>query len=513
MGKREFSAFFRQSRRAGIAYELTSYGGVLLCALLLSRLLEGAMESQWARMYRTGAWATGALLAVTGTQYALRTWRSKWELADIQSFRMYLYRRVIDRELSVENPGEMSVRMNDDVETVARFFQKTQPSAICAGVVILCSTVLLCRIHLGIGMIFFCLNLTQLLPVLLYEKWARDIYNQTHTDEETYNNWMIQGYNGIRTLKAYGAEAWYMSRYNRLNRAIVASGARAEKTGTVENIVFNAIDALLNYGSYAIIGAFILSGGVALHRAPILIALSGYLFSSMSSVFELRLQQFDYEEGCVRLRCGKATAFRKGCDCLLQVQNVYKSFRERPVLYGASLKIYAGEQILLRGTNGSGKSTLLRILAGLERADSGEIFWGIPREQCALALQEEAQPAVTGEELLRAMANAKSIDRESALRYAQGLGVGAILGKSLTEMSPGERKKFFMCAALAHQGSCLILDEPTNHMDGESVAYLNQVLREYPGTLLVCSHTAQLELSWDRIITLEGGVCRESKAE
>src|SRR5699024_1687740 len=104
--------------------------------------------------------------------------------------------------------------------------------------------------QLWIGLIFFLLNLTQLLPIFLYEGWVRKIYNRTHSDEESYCSWMLEGYNGIRTIKAYGLEGWYMERYWMGNRAIVKSGKRAEQTGTLENIVFRAIDSLLNYGSY-----------------------------------------------------------------------------------------------------------------------------------------------------------------------------------------------------------------------------------------------------------------------
>ena len=54
---------------------------------------------------------------------------------------------------------------------------------------------------------------------------------------------MLEGIRGIRTLKAYAAEGWFLDRYSRLNRAIVASGRQAEETGTVENILFSAIDS------------------------------------------------------------------------------------------------------------------------------------------------------------------------------------------------------------------------------------------------------------------------------
>ena len=83
--------------------------------------------------------------------------------------------------------------------------------------------------------------------------------------------------------------------------AIVASGKQAEETGTVENILFSAIDSLLCYGSYLIIGLFVLFGGLPMERTPLLLILGSYLFSSISPVFDLRLQQVEAREARNRL--------------------------------------------------------------------------------------------------------------------------------------------------------------------------------------------------------------------
>lgn len=243
MDIREFSPIFRRSGTIGIICELVGYGCVLACSLLLSDLL--AREGQ------------------------------------TQAFRTFLYRCVIDRRVSVGTPGEMQGKLGGDANTLAAFFQNTLPKAISGAVVILCATALLCMENLLLGSIFFFLNLIQLLPIFLYENWARQIYEQTHSDEEAYCNWMLEGYRGIRTLKAYGMERWFMARYRQLNRAIVDSGKRAEKTGTVENIVFNAVDSLLNYGSYLVVGLFILCGKAELSRAPYLIVLAIFVLAAL----------------------------------------------------------------------------------------------------------------------------------------------------------------------------------------------------------------------------------------
>ena len=434
----------------------------------------------------------------------------KCKLKDTQRFRLFLYQNIIDRNISIDDHGEMNIRMTSDVKTLSTYFQETQPKGISGIVVMTCSTILLCTINFWVGLIFFLLNLTQLIPVFFYENWARQIYNRTHSDEETYCNWMLEGYNGIRTIKAYNIESWYMKRYYQLNRAIVNSGKQAEQVGTIENIIFKSIDSLLSYGSYVIIGLFILYGSLSLEQAPLLIILSGHLFSSISSIFDLRLQQFDSEEAYARLNCNNVSKTQFDSDSILRVDNISKSYGEKIILRNVSLSVNAGERILVKGANGSGKTTLLRIMIGLESADTGKVSLGLSKNLCTVSLQEEPNLNVSGAELIEAMQYSHCIDSEMLMRHITNFQITECISKSLSEMSPGERKKFFLSVALAHQGKLLILDEPTNHVDKSSIHYLLDELASYEGTLIVCTHAAEIDLGWSRIIYIDGGSCYES---
>ncbi len=502
--------FFRASQGAGIAYELVCFGGMLLCGTLLSELLSAVMAGQWQRMYKIGLFAVLALAGTVLPRYFLSVWRRKQRRMDAHRFRTFLYQCVLDRTIRAENHGEMEVRLQHDAETIAQFCQETCPKAISGAAILICSTILICRVNWKIGLIFFSMNLTQLIPVLVYEKWARQIYNQTHADEEAYCNWMLEGYKGIRTIKAYGVEGWYMKRFYQLNQAIVDSGKRAEQTGTVENIIFYAIDSLLNYGSYVIIGLFVLFGGLAMEDTPLLIILAGYLFSSISSVYDLRLQQFKTQEACKQLGFREVPGVQTDGEYALKAERVSKAFDEKQVLENVSCTVRMGERVLLKGENGSGKSTLLRILTGLEKADSGAVACGVPKNAIAVSLQEEPTLNITGAALAQAIEASGCASKAAMERHFQGFRIRELLDKRLSEMSPGERKKFYLAVALAHRSEVLILDEPTNHLDQNSVHYLCEQLRAYSGTLVVCTHASDLGLNWSKTIFMEGGMCHAS---
>ncbi len=500
--------YFRRSCALGIAYELVSYGFMLLCGYGVSNLLEQVMDRPSETLWQTAGFTVGALLFSLVPKYLLITLRSRFRLEDIQSFREFLYQCVLNRRVQAADRGEMSVRMNGDTKTIAGYYRETVPKAVSGVLVMLCSTILLMASDWRIGGIFFLMNLTQLIPIVVYEKWTRQIYNQTHSDEEDYCAWMLEGYNGIETIKSYGAESWFMERYWKLNRAIVKSGRKAEQVGTVERAIFSAIDSLLNYGSYLIIGLFVLRGGLSMSETPILIILSGYLFSSISSVFDLRLQQFAYQEAVARLGYREPPEQQEDSEEMLAVSDISKSFEGRCVLHHVSCIVRRGEKILLSGDNGSGKSTLLRIILGLEDADSGAVRWSIPANARAVSLQEEPELSADAAELIRAMGN--QIECSSMEHHLQAFRITHLLGKSLNQLSPGERKKFYLSAALSHKGEILILDEPANHLDREAVDYLNRVLRESGKTMIVCAHGTSLDVPFTREIRMEGGCCRET---
>ncbi len=505
MKKVRLAEYFRLSEAAGILYEFVCFGGMLLCGYLMSAVLEDAMAARWDRMYRMGGLTACALFCAAISRYAAVIWRSRAQLTDTQQFRQFLYTRVIQKTVQAEDRGEMNVRVNQDGKTVSAYFQETLPKAIGGGAVMVCSALLICFTDWRVGIVFFALNLIQLLPIFVYEKWSRQIYNQTHSDEETYSAWMQEGYSGIRTLKLYGMEGWYMNRYRALNQTIIRSGKKAEKAGTVELVIFLAIDSLLNYGSYLIIGLFVLFGGLPMEKTPLLIVLAGYLFSSISSVYDLRLQQFDYEEAVKRLGFRVNAPLLRGTDFVLKAEKISKAYGEKQVLSSVALTVSKAERVLLLGENGSGKSTLLKILTGLETADSGEVILGIPQTEIAVSLQEEPTLSISARVLAEGMAKAGSVNWDALCRHMLGFHIQDVIDMPLEKLSPGQRRKFYLAAALAHPSKLMILDEPTNHLDQESIGYLTNVLYNYTGALIVCTHAQGLPWTFDKTLSLEGG--------
>src|SRR5690349_19401785 len=203
------------------------------------------------------------------------------------------------------------------------------------------------------------------------------------------------------------------------------------------------------------------------------------------------------------------------------MQGLSKSYPTRKILDNIHLSFYPDAKIGVLGVNGSGKSTLLKIMAGLDKEYTGEA-WVAEGARVGYLEQEPQLDAgkTVRENVMEGVAKQKAIlDRynELATNYsdetademtklqdeieAQGLwdldsqvdqAMDALRcppdDADVEKLSGGERRRVALCRLLLDQPDLLLLDKPTNHLDAESVAWLEGHLRNYPGAILIVTH-------------------------
>ncbi|WP_431785671.1 ABC-F family ATP-binding cassette domain-containing protein [Paenibacillus lactis] len=247
---------------------------------------------------------------------------------------------------------------------------------------------------------------------------------------------------------------------------------------------------------------------------------------------------------------------------ILTVEQLTKSYGEKILFQDASFGMEDGDKIGIIGVNGTGKSTFLRVIAGLEPPDSGKISIGGRIRVRYLAQNPEFAPDNTvlqqvfeGElpemkaireytetmELLELHPHDEAL-QQKLLKLSQQMDnlqawqlesdAKIILSKlgirnydaKMGTLSGGQRKRVALAAALIQPSDLLILDEPTNHIDNESVAWLEQYLQKRRGALLMITHdryfldrvaNVMLELDHGRLFRYEANYSRflELKAE
>jgi ABC transport system ATP-binding/permease protein len=179
-------------------------------------------------------------------------------------------------------------------------------------------------------------------------------------------------------------------------------------------------------------------------------------------------------------------------DLVAELDAVSKSFGAGPVIEKLSLRIMRGDRIGLIGPNGAGKSTLIRLILGELAPDVGTVRLGT-RLSIAYFDQLRAQldPNATLAEAINSGSDWVQLgaERKHIASYLGEFLFAAQQAKSPVRMlSGGERNRLLLARLFARPANLIVLDEPTNDLDIESLELLEQRLQDYAGTLLLVSH-------------------------
>ena len=192
-----------------------------------------------------------------------------------------------------------------------------------------------------------------------------------------------------------------------------------------------------------------------------------------------------------------------------ELDNVVKAYGERTLINGFSTRILRGDRIGLLGPNGVGKTTLLKLILGELEADSGTIQRGTNMnvayfDQMREALDEEATLADTispGSDFVE-IGN----ERKHVISYLEDFLFPPQRSRSpVKSLSGGERNRLLLARLFARPSNVLVLDEPTNDLDIDTLELLESLLQDFPGTLFLVSHDrAFLENTVTQVIAFEG---------
>jgi ATP-binding cassette subfamily F protein uup len=178
---------------------------------------------------------------------------------------------------------------------------------------------------------------------------------------------------------------------------------------------------------------------------------------------------------------------------VIEAVGVSKSYADRPIVRDFSIRIQRGDRIGIVGPNGSGKTTLINLLTGVLPPDTGSVRLGSALAVATLNQHRDSlNPNVTVVEALTGgtgdtvMVNGQG---KHVMSYMKDFLFTSEQARTpLGKLSGGERGRLMLAQALAKPSNLLVLDEPTNDLDMETLDVLEDMLAEYPGTVLLISH-------------------------
>jgi ATP-binding cassette subfamily F protein uup len=213
------------------------------------------------------------------------------------------------------------------------------------------------------------------------------------------------------------------------------------------------------------------------------------------------------QPGVMRLQVGAADPSGR---LVFEAREVSKSFDGPPIVDAFSTRIMRGDRVGLIGPNGVGKTTLLRLLLGELAPDSGEVRTGANVQVAYYDQQrEQLDPEATVFDTVGEGNSTVTVNGRP--RHVNGYLADFLFPPErarspVKALSGGERNRLLLARLFTKPANVLVLDEPTNDLDLESLELLEAQLAEFPGTLLLVSHDRQfLDNAVTSTLVLEGG--------
>jgi ABC transport system ATP-binding/permease protein len=192
---------------------------------------------------------------------------------------------------------------------------------------------------------------------------------------------------------------------------------------------------------------------------------------------------------------------------VIDVKHASKSFGERAIIKDLNLRVTRGDRIGIVGRNGAGKTTLLKLLTGEMAPDDGEVKLAKTLDGIVIDQQRSLMaPTKTVREVLAD--GGDWIDVLGVRKHIHGYLKEFLFDPSLAEakvgtLSGGERSRLLLAREFARESNLLVLDEPTNDLDLETLDLLQEVIADYAGTVLIVSHDRDF---LDRTVTVTLGL-------
>src|SRR6187431_3129070 len=216
-----------------------------------------------------------------------------------------------------------------------------------------------------------------------------------------------------------------------------------------------------------------------------------------------------------RAAAGKATLAAAAADrsstLVVEADRINKAYEERPIVADFSTRIHRGDRIGIIGPNGSGKTTLINLLTGTLAPDSGSVRLGANLAMTRLDQHRESlDPNATVAEAIshgRGETIVVGTQSKHVIGYMKDFLFAPEQARTpLSVLSGGERGRLMLARALARPSNVLVLDEPTNDLDLETLDVLEEMLGDYEGTIILISHDRDfLDRVVGSVIAPEGG--------
>ena len=492
-------------------------------SLMTAELLSDVADAATGGDFQTVLHKAVTVLCIFLGVFALRTAISMWQHREstvvgnrcrVEFLGMFL--RNPAHKLFTADEGELNENLNDDLEESAKRYKKLFPSMIVAGISVVAYLTFLSLESLPTAGTMLGISLLQLLPPLVVKKFFEKYYDEGREAYAAESDHVAEAVEGFDMIKLYSLVPWWMRKLDAVFARIRKTERGASTAAAMQNVMYSAIESILRFGTYAILGLFAMKQWITMETVVKAVCLSAELFASVNTLFCTIPDFGTASRAQKRLDKWATPAAPEASDTRPAEELVFEktgyTIDEEEIVRDLTLRLRANENYLLTGVNGAGMSTLLHLMTGVVLPTDGEVRW---EDRWAAPIPVDASPSevmlipqqdpafhFSALEFYEMFDKTK---RDAMLGLAARFGLGKDrLASPITELSGGERKKVFLSMGFGASSRWLLLDEPTNSLDESGKQILLELIRARAGVLAV-SHDTALSTAFANTLTMEGG--------
>lgn len=493
----------------------------LISAKLLSSVVKQATFGQITGVIHNAAILLVLVILMVVFQSGVNIILRKEEVKALQRSKMHFLEKFLENSLDKlfrTDYGELIENITDDMEKVTNRYMKLYPFIISSFLGMIGYFLFLVLQSPIVAGTLFIISFIQFFPPLIVKKYMKISYEQCEEIEAGITKHVVEAVEGFDIIKLYGLKGWWQQKMSDYHRNYISVGRKADAVAAAQRSMYRLLDNILKFGTYALIGLYVIGGYCSMEVAVGAIYLSqkfyGYVQSLFSTIPEMAVSQ------SAEKRIGKwIHKEEKLSDTVIsnaagiQIREVSYGYDTRELLNRIRYQFQNNKNYLLKGNNGTGKTTLLNILSGLILPDNGEIYvenkagdflrkkpdssllFYIPQQDPKYQYNVSTLFTMFGEE-----------KQERLTQIAEKFNLTEIIekGTAICELSGGERKKVFLTIGFAMEPRWLLLDEPSNNLDSDGKRILTDLVKERRATILI-SHDMIFEDIVDCVIELENG--------
>lgn len=489
----------------------------LIVAQLLSDVVIRATEGDVATVIKNSLIILILMSLSTTLQIVSNVWMRKQQSKSVNKckidFMEMLLKNPLNKLFRAEH-GELVENLNNDIKSITRRFTQLLPNIISGVIISLVYITFLTFKSPLVAISLLAIALLQIFPPLIVKRHMQVSYDECRKMEAKITDHVIRGVDGFAVIKLYGLKQWWQAKLSSYHEAYIHIGRKADATAMAQRSMYKLLDNILKFGTYILMGIYVVRGYCSIDVAVQGIYLSSGLFAAVNLFFstisemavshtaEKRINKWILQ-GDTRIGMTTSNIDR------ITLKDIYCSYEKNNVINGISYQFERDKNYLLVGSNGAGKTTLIHLLSGLILPDSGEIAVGGNRnsdtfyKSLLYTPQNDPEYGFSAQTLFD-MFGDESQKICNLIARRLGLIEENINHKLICELSGGERKKVFLSIAFAIQPEWLLLDEPTNNLDSYGKKVVCELVQERSGIIII-SHDPALHGITNNIVKIENG--------